>query len=56
VTEERTATIGNLPPASRAMFLRDVAAVLTPQDHFLLGVDLVKTSGGSRRRTTTLPG
>jgi L-histidine Nalpha-methyltransferase len=42
VTEERTATIGNLPPASRAMFLRDVAAVLTPQDHFLLGVDLVK--------------
>jgi hypothetical protein len=42
VTEERTATIGNLPPASRVMFLGDVAAVLTPQDHFLLGVDLVK--------------
>jgi L-histidine Nalpha-methyltransferase len=42
VTEERTATIGNLPPASRAMSLRDVAAVLTPEDHFLLGVDLVK--------------
>jgi L-histidine Nalpha-methyltransferase len=35
-------TIGNLPPAARAMFLRDVADVLGPADAFLLGADLVK--------------
>ena len=35
-------TIGNLPPAPRASFLRDVAATLDPEDSFLLGVDLVK--------------
>ncbi len=35
-------TIGNLPPTTRAMFLRDVAAVLDPGDGFLLGADLVK--------------
>jgi L-histidine Nalpha-methyltransferase len=35
-------TIGNLEPAPRAAFLRDVRAALRPQDCFLLGVDLVK--------------
>ncbi len=35
-------TIGNLPPPTRAMFLRDVAAVLAGDESFLLGVDLVK--------------
>jgi L-histidine N-alpha-methyltransferase len=35
-------TIGNLPPNARAPFVRDVAAVLTENDSFLLGVDLVK--------------
>ena len=35
-------TIGNLPPAARAMFLRDVAAILAPDESFLLGLDLVK--------------
>ncbi len=35
-------TIGNLPPPTRAMFLRDVAGTLAPGESFLLGVDLVK--------------
>ena len=35
-------TIGNLLPDARAAFLRDVAALLAPGDHFLLGTDLVK--------------
>jgi L-histidine Nalpha-methyltransferase len=35
-------TIGNLLPAARAAFLRDVAAMLDPDDFFLLGTDLVK--------------
>jgi L-histidine N-alpha-methyltransferase len=35
-------TIGNLLPAERNAFLRDVAAMLGPDDHFLLGTDLVK--------------
>jgi L-histidine Nalpha-methyltransferase len=35
-------TIGNLPPATRAQFLREVAAGLRPGDSFLLGTDLVK--------------
>jgi L-histidine Nalpha-methyltransferase len=35
-------TIGNLEPAPRAAFLRDVRAALRPGDCFLLGVDLVK--------------
>ncbi len=36
-------TIGNLPPAARALFLSDVADTLGPDDSFLLGVDLVKS-------------
>jgi L-histidine N-alpha-methyltransferase len=35
-------TIGNLLPDARASFLRDVAAMLDPDDFFLLGTDLVK--------------
>ena len=35
-------TIGNLLPDARTAFLRDVAAMLEPGDHFLLGTDLVK--------------
>lgn len=35
-------TIGNLDPARRSRLLRTVAAVLSPDDRFLLGVDLVK--------------
>ena len=35
-------TIGNFPPGSRRSLLRDVAALLGPADHFLLGTDLVK--------------
>ena len=35
-------TIGNFPPGSRRSLLRDVAAILGPDDHFLLGTDLVK--------------
>jgi L-histidine N-alpha-methyltransferase len=35
-------TIGNFAPAQRASFLRRVANLLGPEDHFLLGTDLVK--------------
>jgi L-histidine Nalpha-methyltransferase len=35
-------TIGNFEPAQRASFLRRVANLLGPDDHFLLGTDLVK--------------
>jgi L-histidine N-alpha-methyltransferase len=35
-------TIGNLAPAPRAQFLRDLAATLAPGDALLLGTDLVK--------------
>ncbi|MFP5256107.1 MAG: L-histidine N(alpha)-methyltransferase [Acidimicrobiia bacterium] len=35
-------TIGNLRPARRASFLRALAERLEPDDHFLLGTDLVK--------------
>jgi L-histidine Nalpha-methyltransferase len=35
-------TIGNFPPGSRRSLLRDVAALLDQDDHFLLGTDLVK--------------
>jgi L-histidine N-alpha-methyltransferase len=36
-------TIGNLDPAQRAEFLRDVRSTLGPGDAFLLGTDLVKS-------------
>jgi L-histidine Nalpha-methyltransferase len=36
-------TIGNFEPARRASFLARVANLLGPQDHFLLGTDLVKS-------------
>lgn len=35
-------TIGNLPPAARARFLRTIAFVLEPDGWLLLGLDLVK--------------
>ena len=35
-------TIGNFPPGSRRRFLRDIAALLAPGDHLLMGIDLVK--------------
>jgi L-histidine Nalpha-methyltransferase len=35
-------TIGNLDPAARASFLKQVGAALGPADTFLLGTDLVK--------------
>jgi L-histidine N-alpha-methyltransferase len=37
-------TIGNFEPAQRASFLARVANLLGPDDHFLLGTDLVKDS------------
>lgn len=38
-------TIGNLLPDARAVFLRDVAAMMAPDDYLLLGTDLVKDVG-----------
>jgi L-histidine N-alpha-methyltransferase len=38
-------TIGNLEPAARASFLKELGAILRPGDTFLLGTDLVKDPG-----------
>jgi L-histidine N-alpha-methyltransferase len=35
-------TIGNFPPGSRRRFLRKIARLLRPDDHLLMGTDLVK--------------
>jgi len=35
-------TIGNFPPGSRRRFLRQIAHLLGPEDHLLMGTDLVK--------------
>jgi L-histidine N-alpha-methyltransferase len=35
-------TIGNFPPGSRRRVLREVARLLSPGDHLLMGTDLVK--------------
>jgi L-histidine N-alpha-methyltransferase len=35
-------TVGNFPPGTRRRLLRSVGAMLGPEDHFLLGTDLVK--------------
>jgi L-histidine N-alpha-methyltransferase len=35
-------TIGNFPPGSRRRVLREIARLLRPEDHLLLGTDLVK--------------
>ncbi len=35
-------TIGNFPPGSRRRVLREIAALLAPGDHLLMGTDLVK--------------
>jgi L-histidine N-alpha-methyltransferase len=38
-------TIGNFRPGSRRRFLRTIAGLLGPEDHLLLGTDLVKERG-----------
>ncbi|WP_328709379.1 L-histidine N(alpha)-methyltransferase [Microbispora hainanensis] len=38
-------TIGNLPPAAREVFLKELRATLRPGDTLLLGTDLVKDPG-----------
>ncbi|MEV5502439.1 L-histidine N(alpha)-methyltransferase [Nonomuraea fuscirosea] len=38
-------TIGNLDPAARAVFLKELRATMRPGDTFLLGADLVKDTG-----------
>ena len=38
-------TIGNFPPGSRRRFLRQIARLLGPDDHLLMGTDLVKDPG-----------
>jgi L-histidine N-alpha-methyltransferase len=35
-------TIGNFPPGSRRRFLREISRLLGPDDHLLMGTDLVK--------------
>jgi L-histidine N-alpha-methyltransferase len=35
-------TIGNFPPGSRRRFLRGITRLLGPEDHLLMGTDLVK--------------
>src|SRR6185437_11256916 len=35
-------TIGNFPPGTRRRFLREIAKLLGPEDHLLMGTDLVK--------------
>jgi L-histidine N-alpha-methyltransferase len=35
-------TIGNFPPGSRRRFLRQIGRLLGPEDHLLMGTDLVK--------------
>jgi L-histidine Nalpha-methyltransferase len=35
-------TIGNFPPGERRRFLRAIAGLLGPDDHLLMGIDLVK--------------
>jgi L-histidine Nalpha-methyltransferase len=35
-------TVGNFPPGSRRRVLREIARLLGPADHLLLGIDLVK--------------
>ncbi len=35
-------TIGNFPPGSRRRFLRKISRLLGPEDHLLMGTDLVK--------------
>jgi len=35
-------TIGNFPPGSRRRFLREIARLMGPEDHLLMGTDLVK--------------
>ncbi|MGA7705092.1 MAG: L-histidine N(alpha)-methyltransferase [Solirubrobacteraceae bacterium] len=35
-------TIGNFPPGSRRRFLREIGKLLGPEDHLVMGTDLVK--------------
>jgi L-histidine N-alpha-methyltransferase len=38
-------TIGNLTPGERGRFLDDLGSTMTPDDHLLLGTDLLKDRG-----------
>jgi L-histidine Nalpha-methyltransferase len=38
-------TVGNFPPGSRRRFLRSIGSLLGPDDHLLMGTDLVKDPG-----------
>ncbi len=38
-------TIGNFPPGTRRALLRDIAGLIGPDDHLLIGTDLVKDPG-----------
>src|SRR5205807_3241448 len=38
-------TIGNFPPGTRRTLLRKMSSLLGPEDHVLLGTDLVKDPG-----------
>ena len=49
-------TIGNFPPGSRRRVLRQIVDMLGPEDHLLMGTDLVKDPRVLRRRTTTPQG
>ncbi len=48
-------TIGNFPPGSRRRFLREIAGLLGPEDHLLMGTDLVKDPQRAARPPTTTP-
>jgi L-histidine N-alpha-methyltransferase len=41
-------TIGNFAPGPRRHFLRSIASLLSPRDHLLMGIDLVKDPGELR--------
>ena len=47
-------TIGNFPPGSRRRFLRKIAGLLGPEDHLLMGTDLVKDPQRARGRLRRL--
>ncbi len=49
-------TIGNFPPGSRRRVLRQIARLLSPSDHLLMGTDLVKDPRVLRPPTTTPKG
>ncbi len=46
-------TVGNFQPGSRRRFLRSIGRLLGPEDHLLMGTDLVKDPACWRPPTTT---